>query len=129
MRKYRFHALALAVVVLAATLVAAYGVGGAGASQKAVSGKLSMIGIWTSTEQKSFQAVIAGFNKTYPNVKVSYTSAGNNTPTVLATAIQGGHPPDIAAIGQPALVKQFAQKGALKPITFAKGEIASNYGP
>jgi alpha-glucoside transport system substrate-binding protein len=129
MRKYRFHALALAVVVLAATLVAAYGVGGAGASQKAVSGKLSMIGIWTSTEQKSFQAVIAGFNKTYPNVKVSYTSAGNNTPTVLATAIQGGHPPDIAAIGQPALVKQFAQKGALKPITFAKGAIASNYGP
>jgi alpha-glucoside transport system substrate-binding protein len=130
MRRYRFVAVALAVV-LAASLVAVFRVGGAGASQSqsAVSGSISMIGIWTSTEQKSFQAVIAGFNKKFPDVKVNYTSAGNNTPTVLSTRIQGGNPPDVAAIGQPALVKQFADKGALKPITFAKGAIAANYGP
>jgi alpha-glucoside transport system substrate-binding protein len=127
MKRFRFHALALAV--LAGALVAAFGVGGAGASQEAVSGKISMIGIWTGPEQKSFQAVVDGFNTTFPDVTVTYTSAGNNTPTVLATAIQGGHPPDVAAIGQPALVRQFAQRGALKPITFARAAVSRNYGP
>ena len=125
MRKYRFHALAL--VVLAAALVPAFGVGGAGASHGA-SGKITMVGIWTAQEQKSILAVIAGFQKKNPGVKVSYTSGGNNTPTILATAIAGGKPPDVAAIGQPALVKQFAQQGHLKPITFAKAAIAKNYG-
>jgi alpha-glucoside transport system substrate-binding protein len=126
MRKYRLHALGL--VVLVAAIVAVFGVGGAGAHRQ-VSGKIAMTGIWTSKEQQSIQAVIAGFNKKFPDVKVTFTSAGNNTPTVLATAIQGGHPPDLAAVGQPALVKQFVDKGALKPITFAKATIAANYGP
>ena len=53
MSKFRFHALALAA--LAAAGGAAYVAGGAGAGQKAVSGNLSMVGIWMATEQKSFQ--------------------------------------------------------------------------
>ena len=32
-----------------------------------------------------------------PNVTVKYTSAGDQLPTVLSTAVQGGNPPDIAA--------------------------------
>jgi ABC-type glycerol-3-phosphate transport system substrate-binding protein len=60
-------------------------------------------------------------------VNVKYTSAGNNVPTVLATAIQGGKPPDLASIAQPGLVKQFASAGNLKPIDFAKGTIQANY--
>jgi len=125
--RYRFSALAL--VALGAALVAAFSVGGAGASHKAVSGKVEMIGIWTATEQKSIQAVIAGFSKKFPGVKVSYTSAGNDTPTVLKTRIAGGKPPDVAAVGQPALVREFAKGGKLKPITFAQAEIKANYGP
>ncbi len=124
--KYRFSALAL--VALGAALVAAFGVGGAGASHKAVSGKVEMVGIWTATEQQSIQAVIAGFSKKYPGVKVSYTSAGNDTPTVLKTRIAGGKPPDVAAIGQPALIREFAKSGKLKPLTFAQAEIRANYG-
>jgi alpha-glucoside transport system substrate-binding protein len=127
MRKYRLHAAAL--VALAAAAAAATVAAGAGASRTAVSGNISMIGVWTSVEQKSFQAVIAGFEKKYPGVKVSFTSAGNNVPTVLSTAIAGGKPPDMADIAQPALVKQFASQGHLKPIDYAKGAIASNYGP
>ena len=61
--------------------------------------------------------MIAAFNKKYPNVKVKYKPVGNNLPTVLATAVAGGHPPDMADIAQPGLVKQFAQQGKLKPIT------------
>jgi alpha-glucoside transport system substrate-binding protein len=125
----RYRVSALALVALAAALVAAFSVGGAGAGHKAVSGKVEMIGIWTATEQKSIQAVIAGFSKKYPGVKVSYTSAGNDTPTVLKTRIAGGKPPDIAAVAQPSLVREFAKSGKLKPITFAQGAIRQNYGP
>jgi alpha-glucoside transport system substrate-binding protein len=125
--RYRLSAFALAA--LAAALVAAFSVGGAGAGQRAVSGKVTMIGIWTATEAKSVQAVIAGFHKKYPGVTVSYTSAGNDTPTVLKTRIAGGKPPDVAAVGQPALVREFANGGKLKPLTFAQGAIRSNYGP
>jgi alpha-glucoside transport system substrate-binding protein len=126
MSKFRFHVLAPAA--LAASAAAAVLASGAGAGPQAVSGSISMVGIWTATEQKSFQAVIDGFNKKYPNVKVRYTSGGNNTPTILQTAVTGGKPPDVAAIGQPALVRQFAEQGKLKPITFAQGTIRANLG-
>ena len=52
-----------------------------------------------------------------PDVKVEVQSSGDQLPTVLATAVQGGNPPDLAAIGQPGLMKDFAAQGALKPIT------------
>jgi alpha-glucoside transport system substrate-binding protein len=125
--RYRVSAVALAALV--AALVAAFSVGGAGAGHQAVSGKVSMIGIWTATEQQSIQAVIAGFQKKFPGVSVSYTSAGNDTPTVLKTRVAGGKPPDVAAVGQPALVREFASKGQLKPLTFAQRIIRANYGP
>jgi alpha-glucoside transport system substrate-binding protein len=92
-----------------------------------VSGNLSVVGIWTGDEQKSFQAVLDGFTKKYPKVTVKYNPAGDNVPTVLGTAVEGGRPPDIAAIGQPGVVKQFQEKNALKPLDFAKTEIAANY--
>ena len=43
---------------------------------------------------------------------VKYTSGGDNTPTILSTAIQGGKPPDLASIGQPGLLRDFANQGA-----------------
>jgi alpha-glucoside transport system substrate-binding protein len=94
-----------------------------------VSGSLSLVGIWTGDEQKSFQAVIDAFHAKYPKVNVKYNPAGDNTPTVLTSAIQGGNPPDLAAVGQPGLVKQFAAKGALKSLAFAKSDIDANYPP
>jgi alpha-glucoside transport system substrate-binding protein len=43
--------------------------------------------------------------------------------------VQGGNPPDIASVSQPGLVRDFANRGALKPIDFAKATIAKNYTP
>ena len=60
---------------------------------------------------RRFGKVIYAFNKTYPGVQVNYKPVGNNLPTVLATAIAGGHPPDMADIAQPGLIKQFADQG------------------
>jgi alpha-glucoside transport system substrate-binding protein len=96
---------------------------------QSVKGKVSMIGVWTGDEQKSFQAVINAFQAKYPNVKVKYTSAGDNVPTVLGTAVQGGNPPDVASIAQPGVIQQFQKRGALKPLDFAKSTVAANYPP
>jgi alpha-glucoside transport system substrate-binding protein len=48
---------------------------------------------------------------------------------VLATAIAGGHPPDMADIAQPGYIKQLVSQGKLKPISYANGVIASNFAP
>ena len=96
----------------------------------AVSGTISFDGIWTaSSGQKQFADVIKAFNKKFPNVKVNYKPVGNDLPTVLATAVAGGHPPDMADIAQPGTVAQFAAQGKLKPITYAKPVIQQNFEP
>src|SRR5690349_6581501 len=114
--------IAVLVLAFAVTLVAV-SLAGAGNSARqgpaAVSGSITFDGVWTGAEAKAFGGVISAFNKLYPNVKVNYKPVGNDLPTVVSTAVQGGHPPDMADIAQPGLVKQFVDKGALKPITYS----------
>ena len=121
------------VAALAAVVAIFAGASQAGAKKTgvntSVSGSVSFWGIWAAEEQSAFQKVINGFNKKYPNVKVTYTSKGNDMPTVLATAIAGGNPPDVADVAQPGLVKQFVQQHHLKPLTYAKKTISKNFAP
>jgi ABC-type glycerol-3-phosphate transport system substrate-binding protein len=84
--------------------------------------------VWTGAEQKAFQAVLDGFTEQNPDVKVNYTAAGDQLPTQLSTAVQGGNPPDIAALPQPGLMTDFVKKGALQPIDFASSDISDNFG-
>jgi len=105
--------------------------GGGGSSTTSnsnVSGTVSTTAIWSGPEQKAFEAVLDGFMKKYPKVKAKYTSGGDQLPTVLSTAVEGGNPPDVAVVGQPGLVKQFQAKGALKPIDFIKDTVQSDFG-
>ncbi len=97
--------------------------------QSGVTGTVSVMAVWSGAEQAAFQRVIAEFNKTYPDVTVRYTSAGDQLPTVLSTAVQGGNPPDIAAVAQPGLMQGFVQQGVLKPLTFAQSTISQYYAP
>src|SRR3954454_4519387 len=137
--KRRGPAMVLSVLAVAA-LVALAGCGSSSsstsssssgskttASKSNVKGDISVVGIWVAQEQKNFQRVIAAFNKQYPNVHVKYNPAGDNTPTVLSTALSGGRPPDLASVGQPGLVKQFQQQGKLKPLDFARKDLAANF--
>ena len=140
-RRGPFYVLALALI---AALVAFAGCGGdddsssssgtsggtsTGAANKDVKGNISVVGIWVAQEQKNFQRVVDAFNKQYPNVKVKYNPAGDNTPTVLSTALSGGRPPDLASVGQPGLVKQFQKQGKLKPLEFARKDLEANFSP
>ncbi len=135
MKRHRLAFLALvAVSVLAVAACggsskksSTSGGGTTAAGSTDVKGKISIVGVWTGDEQKHFQAVLNGFKKKYPNVKVTYRSTGDNTPTVLSTAVQGGNPPDLASVSQPGLVTDFQKKGALKPMDFARKTVLANY--
>jgi alpha-glucoside transport system substrate-binding protein len=102
--------------------------GGSAKGNKDVSGSISTMGIWAGKEQASFQAVIDGFEKQYPNVTVKYTSGGDNLAPLLSTAVEGGNPPDIAAIAQPGLMADFAKKGAIKPIANLREKVVDAFG-
>jgi alpha-glucoside transport system substrate-binding protein len=130
----RFSLLGLFAVLVLVTAACGGGGGGTtgaagttGGGAECGSGSISLMGIWVATEQASIQAVLDGFKEKCPDVTVKYNPAGDNIVTVLATAVQGGNPPDLATIAQPGTIKEYAQRGAIKPIDFAKDTISQNY--
>jgi alpha-glucoside transport system substrate-binding protein len=138
MNRKRILGGAVAFLVVAAVTAVVAGLAGASRSSVSksqqtvntkVSGSVKFWGIWSAKEQTAFEKVIKGFNKQYPHVKVNYSSKGDNIPTILATAIAGGDPPDMADVAQPGLVKQLVQQHHLKPITYAKSVISKNFAP
>jgi alpha-glucoside transport system substrate-binding protein len=129
--RYRWVLTALLVGALAFIAAGCGGGddGGGGAEgSEDVTGDVSIQAVWSGTEQESFQAVIDGFEELYPNVNVSYNSGGDNNATLLSTAVEGGNPPDLAAIAQPGLVAQFAEQGAIQPIDDLRDAIVDNFG-
>ncbi len=100
----------------------------AGGTGEQVSGSVSVMGIWVGEEQKSFQAVVDAFKEEQPDVEVRYNPVGDNLPTVLGTAVEGGKPPDVAAIAQPGLMTQLAEQGELKPLDFIEQATVDNFG-
>src|SRR5215211_9420933 len=130
----RYRSLFAALAVALAFGAAACGGGsdndesGSASGNEDVTGSLSMMAIWAGEEQTSFQAVIDGFKEQYPNVNVKYTSGGDNLAPLLSTAVAGGKPPDIAALGQPGLVADFAKKNAIKPIDDLESKIEDAFG-
>ena len=127
MKKHKLVIAALVGVVLLAAVTAF--ASARPAKKSAVSGSVNIVGVWTGDEEKSFNAVLDGFRKANPGVKVTYKSTGDNTPTVLATAVAGGNPPDLASVSQPGLVNDFQKKGSLKNLDYAKGVLNANYPP
>ena len=139
MTKQRFILLALLVAALA--LLAA-GCGGdddddgngdaAGTTEEtttaeeSVSGSINVLAVWTGAEGEAFQAVLDGFTEANPDVTVNYQSA-QDPATVLSTSVEGGNPPDVAALPSPGIMADFAGRGALTPIDFARETIEENY--
>ena len=125
----RWLVFALLVGALAFAAAGCGGDDGGGAEgSEDVTGSISVMAIWGGDEQASFQAVIDGFTELYPNVDVKYTSGGDNLAPLLSTAVEGGNPPDIAAIGQPGLMADFAEQGAIQSIDDLRDQIVDAFG-
>ena len=70
----------------------------------------------------SFQAVLDGFKKAYPNVNAKYRPSTNISQD-LSTAIEGGAPPDLASGPKPRPDGDYQKRGALKPLDFMKDTV------
>ncbi len=136
MKKHRWNLLALLLVLLLCAVAAGCGGGdeeGGGGGEttaeeggEAVSGSVNVLAVWTGAEGEAFQAVLDGFKEQNPDVTVSYKSA-KDPAAVLSTAVEGGNPPDVAALPNPGLMRDFAGRGAIKPIDFARESLQENY--
>ena len=112
--RYRSVVLALAVGALALVAAGCGGDDGRWRRRRGQRGRHRLDlrdGDLGGEEQESFQAVIDGFEAKLPERDVKYTSGGDNLAPLLSTAVEGGNPPDIAAIGQPGLMADFAEQG------------------
>ena len=127
-RWYLLFALVLALSAVAAGCGGDDDEGAVGTETEAagVSGSINVLAVWTGAEGEAFQAVLDGFTEQNPDVSVSYQGA-QDPGQVLSTAVEGGNPPDIAALPSPGLMRDFADRGALQPIDFAQDAIAENY--
>ena len=119
------RSVALAGALVAALVLVAAGCGGDGGG--GASGTIAATAVWSGPEQDAFQAVIDGFTEQNPDVTVNYTSAGDQLPTQLATAVEGGNPPDVAVLPQPGLLADLVGKDALVPLDFAADTINANF--
>jgi alpha-glucoside transport system substrate-binding protein len=128
--RYRWLVFALIVGALAFVAAGCGGDdnGGSAEGSEDVTGDISVMAIWGGEEQESFQAVVDGFTELYPNVNVKYTSGGDNLAPLLSSAVEGGNPPDLAAIGQPGLMAQFAEQGAIQPLDDMRDTIVESFG-
>ena len=128
--RQRWVVLALLVGVLAFVAAGCGGDDGGGGAEGSedVTGDVSIMAIWGGEEQESFEAVVAGFEEAYPNVNVTYNSGGDNLAPLLSSAVEGGNPPDLAAIGQPGLMAQFAEQGAIQPLDDLRDTIVESFG-
>jgi alpha-glucoside transport system substrate-binding protein len=76
---------------------------------------IEVLAVWSDEEQAAFERVLDVFEQR-TGATVTYVSGGDEVPTVLATRLAGGSPPDVAGIAQPALVRTLARAGSLVPL-------------
>jgi alpha-glucoside transport system substrate-binding protein len=131
MKRDRWNLLALLVALLLA--VAAAGCGGDdddeaedGETAAQVSGSVTILADWTGPEGESFNAVMDGFKQKFPNINARYRPSTNLTQD-LSTAVEGGNPPDLAAIPAPGIMRDYFDRGALKSLEFARSVATQNY--
>ena len=88
---------------------------------------LEVAGAWSGAEQENFQKVLDEF-ESQTGAKVNYTSFGDKAATTLGTQIEGGSPPNVALLAQPALMEKLATDGNLVPLSEdALAAVTENY--
>ena len=114
------RAIAPLAVTAAAALALAGCAGGDGGGE-AVEGDFSGVTLevsaaWSGAEQENFELVLDKFEAD-TGATVNYTSFGDKAATTLGTQIEGGNPPDVAVLAQPALLQSLAADGNLAALS------------
>ncbi|WP_168625746.1 ABC transporter substrate-binding protein [Cryobacterium sp. BB307] len=133
MRKSLQHRLLLPVASLGVVGLVLTGCTGGGGTDTGndlgdFSGEtLEVSGAWSGAEQENFEAVLAQFEED-TGATVNYTSFGDQAATTLGTQIEGGSPPNVALLAQPALLQSLARDGNLIPLSDnARAAVEDNY--
>ncbi len=80
-------------------------------------GPIEIAVVWSGAELEAFQKVIDNFvQKT--GIQVTVNSVGRDLPQVLVSRVAAGNPPDLSALPNPGQMREFAQQGALVPLSF-----------
>ncbi|GAB4311581.1 MAG: ABC transporter substrate-binding protein [Candidatus Bipolaricaulota bacterium] len=78
-------------------------------------GAVTIMVLWSGDELAAFQKVVDAFQaKTGITVRVE--SVGRDLPTILATRVAAGNPPDLAGMPNPGQMAEFVARGAVIPI-------------
>ncbi|MCC2280225.1 ABC transporter substrate-binding protein [Streptomyces sp. ET3-23] len=78
--------------------------------------KLKVTAVWTGVEQQNFTKVLDEFHQR-TGADVSFVPSGDDMASFVGSKIAGGDPPDVAMLQQPGVLREFAQKGWLKPLS------------
>jgi len=104
---------ALVLIAVMTLLLVAGGAGGSSAAAK-IGGTVSVLGTWGGSELDSFRAMVKPFeDRTGAHVEFQGT---RDLSAVLQTRVQGGNPPDVAALPNPGALPSLARSHALKPL-------------
>lgn len=79
-----------------------------------ISGTVRIMGVWGGEELDSFRAVAAEWER-MTGGRVEFEGTRDLSP-VLTARVQGGNPPDLAILPNPALMTTFARRNSLKPL-------------
>lgn len=79
-----------------------------------IGGSVSVVGVWGGNELESFMAMVKPFEEA-TGVKVEFEGT-RDLNAVLTTRLQGGNPPDVAALPGPGQMAEFARGGKLVPL-------------
>jgi alpha-glucoside transport system substrate-binding protein len=118
------------LTVLAAVLAAGCSGGPPASPGQSLRGqKLEVAAVWSGVEQQHFGLVLRAFAR-QTGVSVTYTSAGYSVPDFLAARLARGHPPDVAFLPQPGLLRRYAAEHLLVPLDGVVGStVSSDYSP
>ena len=77
-------------------------------------GRVTVLGVWGGNELESFLAMVRPFETLY-GVQVQFEGT-TDLNAVLTTRLEGGNPPDLAALPGPGQMAEFARAGKLVPL-------------
>ncbi|WP_171170438.1 ABC transporter substrate-binding protein [Streptomyces sp. I05A-00742] len=89
--------------------------------------KIKVTAVWTGAEQANFTKVLDEFAKR-TGAEVSFVPSGDDMSAFVGSKVAGGDPPDVAMLQQPGVLREFAQKGWIKPLAAeATAELRKNF--